>query len=138
MRQCPERCDRYGDRAGRAHGIAAQERAPIGIGIAPKAAREDVQPFLARRVRQGEREEKAGRLGAFGGEIGEVHAQGLLGNHVRGIIGEEMHPADDRVGFEHNVVSRRRHERGGIVEQSECARMSGERTEISRDQPILI
>ncbi len=48
-----------------------------------------------------------------------------------------MHAADDGVGLEHQIASRRRRDRRGVVNEPERARMFGERLEIARDQAIL-
>ena len=40
---------------------------------------------------------------------------------ARGILGEEMHAADNRVGLEHQIAARRRRDEGGIVGQAERA-----------------
>ena len=56
---------------------------------------------------------------------------------ARGIVGKEMHAADDGVGLEHQIAARRRRDEGGIVGQAERARMGRERLEIARDQTIF-
>ena len=81
--------------------------------------------------------QKAERLGALGGKVGEVHAQRLAGHVLRRVVGEEMHAADDGVGLEHEIAAGRRLDEGGIVGQAERAGMDGERREVARDQSVL-
>ncbi len=57
-----------------------------------KAASQSSPVFSGMR----EREQEAGRLRPLGGKIGEVDAQRFARDRVGRIVGEEMHPADDR------------------------------------------
>ena len=98
--------------------------------------------FYGRRIRvnsqrQRKREQKALRLGTLGGQIRQVHPQGLLGDLVGRIVCEEMHATHDGVGLEHEIAAGWRRQHGAIVAQPEGARMLGERLEMARDQAIL-
>src|SRR5262249_8557773 len=75
-------------------------------------------------------------LCALGGEVGQVDAQGLLGDRVGGVIGKEVDAGDDRVGLEHDVAVVRRGEDRGVVGQPEGARMTGEWSKIARGQAV--
>ena len=88
-------------------------------------------------LRDRQRQQESRRLGALGGEIGEIDPQRLARDGVGGIVREEMHAADDGVGFQHQLVARRRHQHRGIVDQSERAGMRRQRLEVARDQPVL-
>ena len=65
-----------------------------------------------------EREQKAERARALGGEIGQIHPQRLPGDRIGRIVGKEMHAADDAVGREHEIAARGRRDRGGIVDRA--------------------
>jgi hypothetical protein len=48
-----------------------------------------------------------------------------------------MHTADDRVGLEHEITPRGRHQDGGVVNEAEGTRVLCERTKIARDQAVF-
>ena len=109
---------------------------PIGGGVGAEAGGEGFQPVLAPVARQRERQEKAERPRALGGEIGEVHPKRLLRDRVGRIVGEEMHARDQRVGRQHEVVAGRRLEQRGVVAKPE-GRGAGERREKARDEFVF-
>ena len=118
-------------------GVAAEKRTAIARGILAEPAGEGGNPSLIGSCGQRERKQKADRLGALGGEIGQVHAQRLAADACRRIVGKEMHAGDDAVGGEDEIASgRRRHDRG-VVDKTEGARRRSERAEIARDQAVL-
>ena len=137
LRHRSERRDRDRDRPRRPHGIAAEQRASIELGIGPKSARKQLDPGFRRDFGSASVTQEAERLCALGREVGQIHPQRLLRDHVGGIVGKEMHATDDRVGGQHEVVARRRRDHRRVVGQAKRARMGGERTEIGRDQTIF-
>jgi len=48
-----------------------------------------------------------------------------------------MHAADDPIGLEHEIATRGRRDRRGVVAKPQGAGMFGERGEIARDQALL-
>ena len=99
--------------------------------------REISQPSVSRAIRQRKREQEADGRGALGGKIGEVDAQRLASDGTGGILGKEMHAADDGIGLEHEIAAGRRRQDRGVIRKTERARMRRKRTKIARDQPIL-
>ena len=87
--------------------------------------------------RQRDRDEKADRLCAFGGEIGQIHAQRLAADAFGRIVGKEMDAGDDAVGLEHEIASGRRGQDCRVIAEAESAGMRRQRTEIARDQAFL-
>ena len=137
LRHAAEHGDGDGDRAGRAVGVAAEQRTAELNGIGAQAVGEIGQPVVAGLARQRQRQQEAERCRALGGEVGQVHPQRLARHLARRVVGEEMHAADNGVGLEHQVAARGRRDEGGIVGEAERARMGGERLEEARDQTIL-
>ncbi len=122
---------------GRADRISAQERAVIAVGIRTEPMREQVDPGVVHRRRQRERQEKARGLCALGGEVGQIHPQRLLRHHVGGVLGEEMHAADDGVGGQHQLLVGREIKRRGVVSEIEGAGVLHKRPEKMGDQAIF-
>ena len=137
VRHRAERRDGDGDGAGTAIGVAAEQRAAVMRGVLAQPARERLQPIGRQAGRQSDRQQEAERRRALGGEIGQIDAQRLARHRVGGIVGEEMHAADDAVGLEHEIAPRRRRNGGGIVGEAERTGMGGDRPEIRRDQAVL-
>ena len=120
-RHLPDGGDRQGQRPLRLHGIAAEERAgEIPRGLA-QTRRECGEPRFgpARPARRGQQE--AGRIGALGGEIGDVHAERLAGDGAGGILGQEMHALDQGIDGEHQIVPRASAQAGGVVLEAQPA-----------------
>ena len=102
-------------------GVAAVKRTAVVRGIVGKTGRKGAEPCLAEAFRQRHRQQEAERPGAFGGEVRQVHAQGLAADHCGRIVREEVHAGDDAVGGQHKVASGRRRERSRVVDQPERA-----------------
>ena len=66
---------------------------PKCIGIRAQPARERLDPRFANRLRQRERQQKAQRPRALGGQIGEIDAQRLFRNRSGGSSGKKCTPA---------------------------------------------
>src|SRR5262249_36153452 len=58
-------------------------------------------------------------------------------DHVGGVLGEEVHAADDRVGGDDEIAVRRRGEYGRVIAEGERAWMARQRPEVARDQPLF-
>ncbi len=84
---------------------------------APSPRANALEPRVADRLRQREREQKAQRPRTLGGEVGQVHAQRLPGDRLGGSSGKKCTPPTMRVGLEHEVAARRRRDRRGIVDE---------------------
>ena len=94
-RHAAEHGDRDRDRPGRAVGVAAEQRAAISVGVARASlARNAASQSLADLLRQRQRQQKAERLRALGGEIGQIHPQRLARDRRPASSGKEMHAAD--------------------------------------------
>ncbi|KAG1242901.1 hypothetical protein G6F68_016001 [Rhizopus microsporus] len=70
-------------------GVAADQRAAMGIGQGVKPVREGGQPGLV-QARQGQPQHAANRPGAHGGQVRQVHGQGLVAQGARIHVGKEM------------------------------------------------
>ena len=137
MRYRAERGDRNHHRTRRPVGVAAEQWASVELRVGAQPIRESGQPYVGRAVRQREREQETDRFRALGGKIREVDAQRLASDGIGGILGKEMHAADDGIGLEHDIAAGWRHQDRGVIGKAERARMRCERTKITRDQPIL-
>jgi hypothetical protein len=137
VRHRAEGCDRDRRRAERAVGVAAEQRTAISLRVLTKAAGKSREPRFIDCRRQCERQQKAERGCAFGGEIGQIHPQRLAADIFRQVVWENMHANNNAVGGQHDVASGRRRNDGGVVDQAEGAGMLGQRPEIARDQAIL-
>ena len=136
FRHAAEHGDRDDDRSRRAVGVAAEQRTAVELGVVAQAVGKSRKPVFVDCLRQRERQQKAERGCALGGEVGQIHAQRLAATapaHRR----EKMHAADDGVGREHQIAARRRRDEGGVVGQTQRARMRRQRREVARDQTIL-
>src|SRR5262249_28206223 len=98
---------------------------------------EGLEPVPIDLPGQREREQKTLGLGTLGGEVGEVHPQRLLGNLVGGIVGKEMHAANDGVGLGHEGAAGRDGGRRAVIDQSQGRRMLRQRPEIASDDLVL-
>ena len=94
---------------------------------------------LLKRILQSERERKeiADRLGALGGEVGEIHPQRLAGDEVRRIVGEEMHAGGEKIGGQHQLLARPRPIERRVVGKRQRAGIGRQRTEVALDQREL-
>ena len=110
------------DRPGRAVGVAAEQRTAVALRVLAKTAGKSSEPGFVDCRRQREREQKADRGCAFGGEIGQIHPQRLAADVFRPVVGKEMHAGNDAVGREHDVASGRRRHDGGVIDQAEARR----------------
>ena len=137
VRDDAERRNRNGRRPGSAIGIAAEQRTAILGRVLAEPACEAGKPGFVPPIRQGERQQEAERLRAFGGEVGEIYPQRLAADRVGRIVGKEMDAADDAVGREHEIASRRRRYRRRVIAEAERAGMGRQRAEIARDQAIF-
>ena len=104
--------------------------------ILAQARSEAGKPIGRRLGRQGERQDEAERRRALGGEIGEIDAQRFARNVAGRIIGEKMHPGDDGIRRDDDVMTRERRENRRIVPQTEPCR-PGDRRKIGRDQIVF-
>ena len=134
LRHAPKGRDRYGEPAGSAGRVTAQQGDAVAALVGGEALREVGDPPLRPGVRQGQRQEVAERLGALGGKIGEVHPQRLAGDRAGRIVGEEMNPGGDGIGRQHQIVARPLAVEGRIVGKREGAAVAGERPEVALDQ----
>ena len=82
LRHGAERGDRDRHRSGRVVGVAAEQRAAVVPGILAETRGEGREPASSVLVRQRDRQQKAERLRALGGKIGEIHAQRLAGDRL--------------------------------------------------------
>ena len=137
FRYAAEHGDGDRDRPRRAVGVAAEQRAAEQDGVAAQPFRKSGEPVVADLLRQRQRQQEAERLCALGRQVGQVHSQRLARHALRGILGKEMHAADNRIGLEHQVAARRRLDEGGIVGQAQRARMGRDRLEEARDQTVF-
>ena len=126
-----------GDRAGRAHRIAAQERTVIAVGIRTEPAREQIEPGVGHRLRQRERQQKACGFRALGGEVGEIHPQRLLRHHVGGVSAKKCTPPTMASAVSTSSWPAARLKRGGVVRQIEGAGVLHNRPEKLGDQAIF-
>ena len=129
--------DRNRHRSGRAVGVAAEQRAAVSPGVGAKPARKQLQPFVVDAFGDHQRQQKSGRLGALGGEIGKIDPQRLARHGVGRIVGKEMHAADDGVGLQHDLMAGRHRQHRRIVGQPERAGMPRQRLEMAGDQPVF-
>ncbi len=118
-------------------GVAAEQRTAIARRIFAEAGREGGDPSFVGARGQRQRQQKADRRGALGGEVGEIHAQRLARRCFRRIVGKEMDAGNDAIGREHEIASRRRGERRSVVDKPERAGRGGERPEIARNQAVF-
>jgi hypothetical protein len=94
------------------------------------------EPVLGPVVGQGEAQEEAGRIGALGGQIRDVHAQRLVGYGSGSILGQEMDALHQRIDGEHEIVVGLRRETGRIVLQAKGA-LTGDGREEAGDQAVF-
>ena len=107
--------DAQGQRPGR--GVAADQRAAVGIGQREQALRQRGQPgFILRalgRQRQGQGEGQ--RLGAHGGQVAQVDGQRLVAERGRVDVGEEVAAFDQQVGADGELHAGRGLQQGAVV-----------------------
>ena len=128
--------DRQRQRTRRPDGVAADQRTAIGRRVVAEAGGEGCEPVRRPVVGQREIEREADRLGALGGEVGQIDPQRLARDRVGRIVGEEMDAGDQRVGGDDEIAARRRLQQRDVVLQPEPGR-AGERREIARDQFVF-
>ena len=75
-------------------------------GVLAERFGERLQPGLL-DLAQCQRQHEAGRRGALGGDIGEVHPQRLARQRAGRISAEEMHALDDGIRGDHDVLAGR-------------------------------
>ena len=121
----------------RLHRVAADERAAVERRVLAERGGEGFEPGRGPVGGKGEIDEKADRLGALGGEIGEVDAQRLARDRRRRIVGEEMHARDQRVGGERRVRGPPAASSSATSSVSAEPGRAGERREIARDQVVF-
>jgi 6,7-dimethyl-8-ribityllumazine synthase len=88
----------------RAHGVAAEQRASICLRIISERACKCIEPVVVRSFRQSERQQEAEWLCALGRKIRQVHPQRFARHRIGRIVLEEMHPFDQRVCRQNQVV----------------------------------
>ena len=81
-------------------------------------------------------ERETDRLGAFGGEVGEIDPQRLARDRGGRIVGEEMHAGDHGVRRDDEIAARRRFQQGDVVLEPEPGG-TGKRRKKSRDQIVF-
>ena len=118
-------------------GVAAEQRTAVTLCIVTEAGGEgcDPRPIGSRGQRQ--RQQKTERLCALCRQIRKVHAQRLAADAVRRIVRKEMYAGNDAVGCQDQIASGRRRQHGGVIDQTQRARMGRERTQIACDQAFL-
>src|SRR6478736_2922686 len=125
------------DRALCAIGIATEQWTAEQVGIGAQALRKPLKPLLVDLPGQSERQQETKRSRTLRGEVRQVHAQRPASHRMSGILGEKMHPADDSVGCEHQIISRWRREKGCIIGKAESPGMRRKRLEETRDQAVF-
>ena len=120
----------------RLHRIAAEERAGEIPGRLSEAGRESGKPALGPVVGQGEAQQEAGRIGALGGKVGDVHAERLAGDGAGRIVGQEMDALDQGVGGQDEIVPGRRRQAGRIVLEAQ-APLAGDGREEAGDEAVF-
>jgi len=108
-----------------------------GVGVGAQSIGESTQKGVVRRIRQSERQQKAGGIGAFRREIGQVHAQRLARDVARPIVDKKMDAGHDGVLGQDEIAVGRRRQRSSVIFQRKGAGMMGKRTKIVRDQPVF-
>ncbi|KAG0929170.1 hypothetical protein G6F31_017450 [Rhizopus arrhizus] len=113
-------------------GVAADQRAAMGIGQGVKPVREGGQPGLV-QARQGQPQHAANRPGAHGGQVRQVHGQGLVAQGARIHVGKEMPAFQQQVRAGGDLFAGRHGKQSAIVAHAQQARRCGP-GEIARDQ----
>ncbi|MET3252865.1 hypothetical protein ABIA29_003109 [Bradyrhizobium japonicum] len=119
----------------RRHRVAAEQRAREGFRILAQRIRERPEPGVL-LAPQRQRQHEAGRHGALGGEIGQVHPQRLARDGVGWVGGKIVHTLDHGIGGDDDVVAGRGQDRG-IVDQPERTGIGRQRLEIARDEGVF-
>jgi len=134
-RYVAERHDRNRHRAGRRIRVAADQMHAVFVLIFGEAAGEGGNPLLGDGLWQHDVEHVGARDGALRGKVRQICAQRLAGDEVRRIVVQEMHAADERVGFGNQLMARWRRDHRRVIEQPKGAREpSCERCEVTRDE----
>ena len=97
-----------------AGGVAAHQVDARRLRQAPQAAGEGRQPSLVGHG-QGQGEGEPARLGAHGGQVGEVHRQSLVPQGLGVGIGEEVHPGHQGIGGDGQFPARLMGQEGAVV-----------------------
>ncbi len=118
-------------------GVASQQRAAVLRRVVAEPGGKGGDPRLIDRRRQGDRQQKAERLGAFAGKIGQIHPQRLAADALRRIVGQKMHAGNDAVGGQNQIAAGRRRDCRRVIAEPEGAGMRRQRTEVARDQALL-
>ncbi len=87
--------------------VSPPTRRPRGVGKRVDPRGKPGEPVLVRR-RQREAEQRPGRLGAHGREVGEVHRERAVADEARVEAGREMRAIDQRVEREDQRAARGR------------------------------
>ena len=69
--------------------------------------------------------------------LGVDQRYSVMDNYTEFLAGKKMNATDNGVGLEHQIKSRWRGEKSGIISETKRARMGRERLEEARDQTIL-
>jgi hypothetical protein len=101
-----ERHDGNRHRAGRRIRVAADQMHAVIVLIVGDAAGEGGHPFLGDGLWRHDVEHVGARDRVLRGKVGKIRAQCLAGDEVRRIVVQEMHTADDRVGFGNQFMAR--------------------------------
>ena len=121
VRHQPESRDRSRRKSWRLVRVAAEQRTAVARGILAEPSGKRGDPRLVGSRRQRDREQEAHWLGAFGGKIGKIHAQRFAADAFGRIVGKKVHASDHTVGCQYEIASRRRRQRGGIVNEADLA-----------------
>ena len=130
-----ERRDRDHRRARRRNSVAAEQRTIEQGGVLAKPARERRQPGIVGGP-QRQRQHEAGRRGALGGEIGQVHPQRLARDGVGGSSGRKCTPST-MASVVTTISSPTRAAGSRVIVETERAGIGRERLEIARDQGVF-
>ncbi len=128
--------DREG--AWRAIGVAADQMAAESTLRLAEAAGKAGHPGACRRKRKRQREQIDVGLGAFGGEVGDVHRECLPGDVGWIVVGKEVHALAHRIGLDDERRAGGRIDDGAIVPEAVRAGIAlGQRRQIRLDDVLF-
>ncbi len=117
---------------GAAGGVAADQRAAMGRRQRMEPVGEGRQPRLV-QARQRQPQHATDGPRAHGGQVRQVHRQGLVPQRLRIDIGKEMPAFQQQIGAGGHLFSGRHRKQRAVIPHAQQARRRGAR-EIARDQ----
>ena len=122
------------DVQGAARGVAAHQRAGVGVGQGQQAVRKIPQPGVV-GVGQGQRQGEAQRAGAHGGQVAQVDGERLVAEGLRGDVGEKVAALDQHVAGDGELVAGAGLEQGAVVADAQGHRRAASGAlEVAPDQ----